>query len=229
MKAMRVLLVEDDIQTADLVTNGLGRMGIDVIHAADGASGLEQAQKTEFDAAIVDIMLPRMNGLELIRNLRTDRNAVPIIVLSAKGQVQDRIEGLESGADDYLTKPFAVSELVARLQALSRRREGAYQDSDTLRIDDLEVTLSTHKVTRAGERIELQPKEFALLVYLMRNAGRVVSKHMIIDQVWDYNFDPTSNIVEARICCLRDKIDRNRDKKLIRTVRGVGYMVSDED
>jgi two-component system OmpR family response regulator len=221
---MRILLVEDDQRTAEFILKGLRQEGFAVDHAPDGEQGLHLAATGPYDAAVVDIMLPKLDGLSLIDTLRQNRNATPVIVLSAKSSVDDRIKGLQAGGDDYLVKPFAFSELLARIQALIRRAQSRSEPT-TLTVADLRVDLSRRKVFRAGKEIELQPKEFALLEYLMRNTGRVVSKTMIMEHVWDYNFDPQTNVVEARVCRLREKIDRSFDSKLIHTLRGVGYVL----
>ena len=225
---MRVLLVEDDQATAEFIKVSLERSGYEVFHAANGLTAYDLAQVDGFSVAIIDLMLPGLDGIELIRNLRKEKKTFPILILSAKGAVKDKVVGLESGADDYLTKPFSIDELHARLQALLRRGEKPYEP-EVLELADLSVNLSTRKVYRADKAIELQPKEFDLLVYLMRNPGRVIPKSMIMEHVWDFSFDPMSNVLEARICYLRDKIDRGFDKQLIRTIRRVGYMISDED
>ena len=179
-----------------------------------------------YDTAIIDIMLPKMDGLSLIERMRREKVRTPVITLTAKGSIEDRVKGLQAGSDDYLTKPFAFSELLARVQALIRRASGLAEPT-MLHISDLAVNLLTREVTRSGKRIDLRPLEFSLLEYLMRNAGRVVSKTMIMEHVWNYNFDPQTNVVEARICRLRDKIDRDCDKSLIHTVRGVGYVLKE--
>jgi len=221
---MRILLVEDDAKIAAFVDKGLRAAGYAVDHASDGESGLHLALTEPYDAAVVDIMLPKLDGLSLIGAMRKQKINTPVIILSAKGSVDDRIEGLHSGGDDYLTKPFAFSELLARVQALIRRA-GGISDPTQLTVGNLALNLLTREVTRDGKHIDLQPMEFALLEYLMRNAGRVVSKTMIMEHVWDYNFDPQTNVVEARICRLRDKIDREFSTKLIHTIRGAGYVV----
>jgi two-component system OmpR family response regulator len=221
---MRILLVEDDEKIASFINKGLKAAGYAVDQAADGEKGLQLALTEPYDAAIIDIMLPKLDGLSLIERMRKEKLRTPIIILSAKGAVDDRIRGLQKGSDDYLTKPFAFSELLARVQALIRRASGLSEPTN-LNVSDLSMNLITREVTRSGKKVELQPIEFSLLEYLMRNAGRVVSKTMIMEHVWNYNFDPQTNVVEARICRLRDKIDRETDKKLIHTVRGVGYVL----
>ncbi|WP_372806869.1 winged helix-turn-helix domain-containing protein [Pontiella sp.] len=221
---MRILLIEDDPKTAAFIIKGLGQEGFAVDHAADGEIGLHLASEFPFDAAVVDIMLPKRDGLSVIECLRKQQNPIPVIVLSARSSVEDRIKGLQVGADDYLMKPFAFSELLARIQALLRRAS-AQTDPTSLTVADLRMDLVRKKAFRADREIELQPKEFSLLEYLMRNTGRVVSKTMIMEHVWDYNFDPQTNVVETRICRLREKIDRGTEAKLIRTVRGMGYVL----
>ena len=223
---MRILFVEDDVKIAAFVLKGLKTAGYAVDHAADGEQGLHLALTEPYDAAIIDIMLPKLDGLSLIESLRRRKINTPVIILSARGSVDDRVRGLQTGGDDYLTKPFAFSELLARVQALMRRA-GGQSEPTRLAVGDLSVNLLSREVTRAGRQIELQPMEFSLLEYLMRNAGRVVSKTMIMEHVWDYNFDPQTNVVEARVCRLRDKIDRDFARKLIHTVRGVGYVLKD--
>ena len=225
---MRILLVEDDLKIASFVQKGLKAAGYAVDHAADGEDGLHKVLTEPYDAAIIDIMLPKVDGLTLIERLRQEKINTPIIILSAKGSIDDRIKGLQTGSDDYLTKPFAFSELLARVQALIRRSTGASEPT-RLSLGNLSMNLLTREVTREGSKIELQPLEFALLEYLIRNAGGVVSKTMIMEHVWDYNFDPMTNVVEARICRLRDKIDKDFANKLIHTVRGVGYVLKETD
>ena len=225
---MRILLVEDDVKIASFIVKGLKAAGYAVDHASDGEEGLHLALTEPYDTAIVDIMLPKLDGLSLIERMRKGKILTPVIILSAKGSLDDRIKGLQTGSDDYLTKPFAFSELLARVQALIRRA-GGQSEPTRLSLGDLSMNLLTREVTRDGKKIDLQPIEFSLLEYLLRSAGRVVSKTMIMEHVWDYNFDPQTNVVEARICRLRDKIDRDFDKKLIHTVRGVGYVLKETD
>jgi two-component system, OmpR family, response regulator len=223
---MRILLVEDDVKIASFIVTGLRSAGYAVDHAPDGEEGLRLALTEPYDAAVVDLMLPRRNGLALIKEMRAEKVNTPVLILSAKGSVDDRVKGLETGGDDYLTKPFAFSELLARVQALIRRA-GGISDPIRLSVGDLSVNLLTREVTRGGKQIDLQPREFSLLEYLMRNAGKIVSRTMIMEHVWDYHFDPQTNVVEARISRLRDKIDRDADQKLIRTVRGAGYVLKE--
>jgi len=223
---MRVLLVEDDGKIASFIIKGLRAEGFAVDHALDGQDGLHLALTEPYDAAVVDIMLPKMNGLKLIENMRREKINTPVIVLSAKGEVEDRVKGLQIGADDYLTKPFAFSELLARLQALIRRSSDIGEPTK-LSVSDLTMNLITREVVRAGKKIDLQPLEFSLLEYLLRNAGRVVSKTMIMEHVWDYYFDPQTNVVESRIYKLREKIDKGFPTRLIHTVRGAGYVLKE--
>jgi two-component system, OmpR family, response regulator len=221
---MRILLVEDDVKIASFVEKGLQAAGYAVDHAPDGEAGLHLALTEPYDAAVIDVMLPKLNGLSLIEELRQKKINTPVIILSAKDSVDDRVKGLQTGSDDYITKPFAFSELLARVQALIRRA-GGLSEPTRLAVGNLAMNLLSREVVREGRRIELQPIEFSLLEYLLRNAGRVVSKTMIMEHVWDYNFDPQTNVVEARISRLRDKIDRDFSKKLIHTIRGVGYVL----
>ncbi|MCK9264082.1 MAG: response regulator [Deltaproteobacteria bacterium] len=223
---MRCLLVEDDQRTALFIVKGLRQAGFVVEHASDGESGLSLALTESFDVAIVDIMLPGLDGLTLIEKIRQNKVSFPVIVLSAKGTVDDRVKGLQKGGDDYMIKPFAFSELLARIQA-HLRRSSSIMETTSLTIADLTMDLMKRKVFRADELIELQALEFSLLEYLMRNAGNALSKTMIIEHVWDYNFDPQTNVVETAICRLRDKIDRRFEKKLIHTIRGVGYVLEE--
>ena len=224
---MRLLVVEDDSKIASFILKGFKAEGFAVDHAGDGETGLHLALTEPYDAAIVDIMLPKLDGLALIRQLRQEKINTPVIVLSARGSVDDRVKGLQTGGDDYLTKPFAFSELLARVQALIRRSSDVSEPT-TLTAGEISMNLITREVVRAGQRIELQPLEFSLLEYLMRNAGRVVSKTMIMEHVWDYYFDPQTNVVESRIYKLREKIDKGFNSKMIHTVRGVGYVLKEE-
>lgn len=223
---MRLLIVEDDIKIADFILKGLRSAGYAVDHVPDGESGLDMALSAPYDTLIVDVMLPKRDGLSLVHELRNRKINTPALILSAKSAVDDRVKGLEMGADDYLTKPFAFSELLARVQALIRRASGI-ADPTRLSVSDLTIDILTREVIRAGKTILLQPLEFSLLEYLMRHAGRIVSKTMIMEHVWDYQFDPQTNVVEARISRLRDKIDKGFENKLIHTVRGVGYVLKD--
>ncbi len=224
---MRILLVEDDGKIASFIVKGLKAEGFAVDHAADGELGLHLALTEPYDAAIIDLMLPKLDGLSLIDQMRRERIKTPVIILSARGSVDDRVKGLQTGGDDYLTKPFAFSELLARIQALIRRSSDVTEPTK-LMVADVSINLITREVVRAGKTVGLQPLEFSLLEYLMRNAGRVVSKTMIMEHVWDYYFDPQTNVVESRIYKLREKIDKGFPKKLIHTVRGVGYVFEDK-
>jgi DNA-binding response OmpR family regulator len=221
---MRALIVEDDDTIAEFVGRGLREAGFAVDRAADGDAGFAAATAQPYDVAIVDVMLPRRDGLTLIEDLRRRRVTTPVLILSARRSVDDRVRGLQSGGDDYLTKPFAFAELLARVQALLRRSTRAPEPT-SLSVEDLTLDLLSRRVMRAGLAIDLRPREFSLLEYLMRHAGTVVSKTMILSHVWEYNFDPQTNIVDVLVSRLREKIDRPFDHKLLRTVRGVGYVL----
>ena len=221
---MRALLVEDDDTIAAFVERGLREAGFAVDRFGDGESGLEAALQQPYDVAVVDVMLPRRDGLSLIDEVRRHNIETPVLILSAKRAVDDRVKGLQAGGDDYLTKPFAFAELLARVQALVRRATRAPEPT-TLKVEDLTLELLSRRVTRGAVTIDLRPREFALLEYLMRNAGKVVSKTMILSHVWDYSFDPQTNIVDVLVSRLREKIDRRFEKKLLHTVRGVGYVI----
>ena len=224
---MRILLVEDDGKIASFIVKGFKSEGFAIDHAADGEMGLHLALTEPYDAAIIDLMLPKLDGLSLIDQMRREKIETPVIILSARGSVDDRVKGLHTGGDDYLTKPFAFSELLARVQALIRRSSNVSEPTK-LTVADITINLITREVVRAGKTIGLQPLEFSLLEYLMRNAGRVVSKTMIMEHVWDYYFDPQTNVVESRIYKLREKIDKGFSNKLIHTVRGVGYVLKEK-
>jgi two-component system OmpR family response regulator len=219
-----VLIVEDDMTIAGFLVKGFKEAGYAVDHAADGEAGAVMAATVPYDDAIVDLMLPKLDGLSLIQRLRDQRVRTPVIILSARHTVDDRVKGLESGGDDYLTKPFAFSELLARVQALIRRSTGAVE-ATRLVVGDLTMDLIARRVTREGKEIALRPREFALLEYLMRNAGRVVSKTMILSHVWDYTFDPGTNVVDVLVYRLRDRIDKGFERKMLQTVRGIGYVL----
>ena len=221
---MRILFIEDDSKIASFVKKGLKEAGYAVEHTSNGEEGLILALSSDYDAAVVDITLPGIDGLSIIKELRLQKKILPILILSARSSVDDRIKGLETGSDDYLTKPFAFSELLARLQALIRR-SNLITEPTSLNFKNLTMDLLNHTVHRDKKLIELQPREYSLLEYLMRNAERVVSKTMIMEQVWNYNFDPETNIVEARICKLREKVDKDFSETLIHTIRGVGYVI----
>ena len=222
---MRALVIEDDDKIASFVTNGLKQAGFNTSRAADGADGLRLALNEHYDVAVVDIMLPKLDGLSLIEELRQQQVNTPVIILSAKRSVDDRIKGLQTGGDDYLVKPFSFSELLARVQALLRRASPAGAESTRLTVGDLSINLLSREVVRASEKLDLQSREFALLEYLMRNAGRVVSKTMILERVWGYSFDPQTNVVDVLVCRLRNKVDKNFAEKMIHTIRGVGYVL----
>ena len=221
---MRAVIIEDDETIAQFVARGLREAGFAVDHAADGESGLELASSDEYDVAIIDLMLPRLDGLGVIAAMRRRDLRTPVLILSAKHTVDDRVKGLETGGDDYLTKPFAFPELLARVQALIRRATGA-PSSTHLTVGDLTLDLMARHATRQGHEIDLRAREFALLEYLMRNAGRVVSKTMILSHVWDYSFDPRTNVVDVLVFRLREKIDKGFEPRMIHTVRGIGYVL----
>jgi len=225
---MRVLLVEDDATIAEFVERGLREAGFAVDRASDGRTGLQKAAAEAYDAAIVDVMLPQMDGLALIDVLRARGIRTPVLILSAKRTVGDRVRGLQAGGDDYLTKPFDFAELLARVQALIRRATGAAEPTK-LSVADLTLDLLTRKVHRGARAIDLRPREFTLLEYLLRNAGRVVSKASILSHVWGYSFDPNTNVVDVLVSRLRDRIDRPFPVKLLHTVRGVGYVLRSLD
>jgi len=221
---MRILVVEDDKKIASLIVKGFKQAGFAVDHAIDGEGGLHLALTEPYDACIIDIMLPKLDGLRLIDEMRHQKINAPVIILSAKRSVDDRVKGLQTGSDDYLTKPFAFSELLARVQSLIRRASAPALPTRLI-VGDLHLDLLTREVYRGDQKIELQPREFALLEYLMRNVGRVVSKTMIMEHVWEYNFDPQTNVVDVLVCRLRNKMERNVEKKMIHTIRGVGYVL----
>jgi DNA-binding response OmpR family regulator len=221
------LVVEDDEKIASFVGNGLKQAGFVTDQAANGEQGLDLALSEPYDVAVVDVMLPALDGISLIEEMRRQKVNTPVIILSAKRSVDDRIKGLQAGGDDYLVKPFAFSELLARVQALLRRASGAGSAPARLRVGNLSVDLLSREVIRAGEQLDLQAREFSLLEYLMRNAGKVVSKTMILEHVWGYSFDPQTNVVDVLVCRLRNKIDRSHSTKLIHTIRGVGYVLKE--
>lgn len=221
---MKVLLVEDDLEAAGFLSRGLEESGHLVEHTADGGVGLAWARSRQYDALVVDRMLPGLDGLSLVRELRSTGIHTPALILSALGKVDDKVAGLRAGGDDYLAKPFAFAELLARLDALVRRHR-SQPASDVLQIADLELDLRRRKVTRAGRRIDLQPREFRLLEYLMRHAGYVVTRTMLLENVWDVQFDPQTNVIDVHVSRLRSKIDRDFDRPLLHTVRGIGYSL----
>lgn len=221
---MRILVIEDDRQAAHYLSKGLRESGYAVDHAADGHAGLDLATHEDYDALIVDRMLPGKDGLAIIETLRAGGAHTPVLILSALGEVDDRVRGLRAGGDDYLTKPYAFSELLARLEALLRRR-GAPGTNARLRVADLEMDLLAHSVARGGQRIDLQPREFRLLEYLMRHSNQVVTRTMLLEHVWDYHFDPQTNVIDVHVSRLRQKIDKGFNQPLLHTVRGAGYCL----
>ena len=222
--AMRLLLIEDDRDAADYLRKAFREAGHVVEHAADGEEGLSLALDGRFDVLVVDRMLPRRDGLSVVSELRARGEKTPVLILSALGQVDDRVVGLRAGGDDYLPKPYAFTELLARVEALSRR--AAPHAADTVyRVADLELDRLAHRVSRGGKDIPLQPREFRLLEYLMRHAGQVVTRTMLLENVWDYHFDPQTNVIDVHVSRLRSKIDKGFDVPLLHTVRGAGYMV----
>jgi len=225
---MRVLLIEDDRHVVGYLRKALSEVGAVVDHAGDGREGLLMAAGSEYDVLIIDRMLPKLDGLAGLRTLRASGDRSPVLILSALGEVDDRVEGLRAGGDDYLVKPFAFAELHARLEALLRRGSGETPET-RLHLADLEMDLLTRTVTRSGKEIALQPREFRLLEYLMRHAGQVVTRTMLLENVWDYHFDPQTNVIDVHVSRLRAKIDRDFDRPLLQTVRGAGYMLRDRD
>ena len=225
---MRILVIEDDKDVASFIRNGLTQAGCNVDHAANGRDGLFLATTESYDALIVDRMLPGIDGLTVIRTLRASANTTPVLILSALGEVDDRVKGLKAGGDDYLVKPFAFSELLARLEALARRaKASADTPSTVLKAADLEMDLLRREVRRAGKPIDLQPREFQLLEFLLRHVGQVVTRTMLLEGVWDYHFDPQTNVIDVHISRLRSKIDKGFDRPLLHTVRGAGYRLDD--
>jgi DNA-binding response OmpR family regulator len=221
---MRILVVEDDVETADYICSSLTAEGHVPLHAADGKEGYLQALDNDFDVMVIDRMLPRLDGLSLVKSIRIADVPTPIIILSAMGGLNDRVEGLEAGADDYLVKPFAFSELHARISALMRRPPMQTEET-VMKVADLELDLVRHSVERAGQPITLQPREYRLLVYLLRNTGKVLTRTMLLEAVWDFHFDPRTNVVETHISRLRNKVDKPFASSLIHTVRGAGYSL----
>ena len=223
---MRVLVIEDDRETAQFLVKSLKESGHAADTAADGEAGLELAQTGQHDVLIVDRMLPKLDGLTVIKTLRAEGVRTPVLVLSALGDVDDRVKGLRAGGDDYLTKPYAYSELLARIEALARRAVPEEQET-RYTVGDLVLDRLSHRVTRGGEPIPLQPREYRLLEYLMKNAGQVVTRTMLLEHVWDYHFDPQTNVIDVHVSRLRAKIDKTFAKPLLHTVRGAGYMIRD--
>lgn len=219
---MQILLIEDDLTIASFIQKGLQKERFCVVHTLDGNSGYQLALNNSFELAIVDIMLPGLDGFSLIKQLRAKNNHIPVIILSAKGKTEDRVNGLNYGADDYLVKPFAFAELLARINAVLKRRS---KPEDVLSYEGISLNISKRKVSRDGKSINLQPLDFDLLRYLLEHQGNIVSRTMIIENVWDFNFDPQTNVVDVRICRLRDKIDKPFETKLIHTIKGAGYVL----
>jgi two-component system OmpR family response regulator len=221
---MRILIVEDDLEAAEAMERGLAEAGCTCVRAADGEEGLAAARDGEFDVMIVDRMMPKMDGVTLITTLRREGDQTPVLFLSALGEVGDRVAGLQAGGDDYLVKPYAFAELIARVEALARRREtGSVQT--LLRVGDLEMDLIARTVHRQGKEIDLQPREFQLLEFMMRHAGQSVTRTMLLEKVWEYHFDPQTNVIDVHVSRLRSKIDKGFDRPMLQTVRGAGYRL----
>lgn len=221
---MRILIIEDDLKAGEAMARGLSEGGHECVHAADGEAGLEAARQGDFDVLIVDRMMPKKDGVEVVETLRREGDATPVLFLSALGEINDRVTGLKAGADDYLVKPYAFAELMARVDALSRRRESGAV-ATTLKVGDLEMNLLTREVHRAGKEIDLQPREFQLLEFMMRHAGQSVTRTMLLEKVWEYHFDPQTNVIDVHISRLRSKIDKGFDRPMLQTVRGAGYRL----
>ncbi|MHA7773646.1 response regulator transcription factor [Roseibium sp. M-1] len=224
---LRILVIEDDPEAASYLVKGLSELGHTADQAADGHVGLEMAQDREYDILIVDRMLPKMDGLSLVQELRRDGNHTPVLILSALGQVDDRVKGLKAGGDDYLPKPYAFTELQARVEALARRPKSASQVETTYKVGDLTLDRMAHSCRRGEMDIPLQPREFRLLEYLMQNAGQVVTRTMLLENVWEYHFDPQTNVIDVHISRLRGKIDKGFETPLLHTIRGAGYTIRD--
>ena len=226
MSAMRILIVEDDREAASYLVKAFSEAGHVADHAADGLEGYALATDGTYDVLVIDRMMPRLDGLALIGRLRAEGVETPALILSALGEVDDRVKGLRAGGDDYLPKPYSFSELLARLEVLSRRRAGKSEET-VYRVGDLELDRLSHTVRRKGDSIDLQPREFRLLEYLMKNAGQVVTRTMLLENVWDYHFDPGTNVIDVHVSRLRSKLDKGYERPLLHTVRGAGYMVRD--
>lgn len=224
---MRILVIEDDTEAAAFVSKGLREAGHVVDHAIDGESGLNMAGAGDYDAYIVDRMLPKLDGVSLLKKRREEGDETPALFLSALGEVDDRITGLKAGGDDYLVKPYSFPELLARVEALGRRRAAPANVTTRYQVADLEIDVLTRTVRRGGKKIDLQPREFRLLEYLMRHAGQVVTRTMLLENVWEYHFDPQTNVIDVHISRLRSKIDKDFDRPLLKTIRGAGYTISD--
>ena len=221
---MRILIVEDDAEAGAAMVRGLTEAGNVVTHAVDGAEGLKTAEAGEFDVLVVDRMMPNLDGLSMVEALRRHGDQTPVLFLSALGEIEDRVTGLKAGGDDYLVKPYAFAELIARVEALARRRETG-SVATTLRVGDLEMDLIVRAVRRDGKEIDLQPREFQLLEFLMRHAGQSVTRTMLLEKVWEYHFDPQTNVIDVHISRLRSKIDKGFDRAMLQTVRGAGYRL----
>lgn len=221
---MKILIIEDDLEAANYLIKAFKECGHNPVHAANGLDGLHMAQSAKYDVLIVDRMLPKMDGLTALSQLREEGDDTPAIILSALGQVDDRVKGLRSGGDDYLTKPYAFSELLARVEVLAKRRKPEDQEMN-LKVAGLELDRLSHEVTRDGKKLLLQPREYRLLEYLMQNAGRVVTRTMLLEEVWDYHFDPQTNVIDVHISRLRSKIDKDFEIALLHTIRGSGYVL----
>ena len=226
MTDMRILIVEDDREAASYLVKAFSEAGHVADHACDGLEGYSLAKDGNYDVLVVDRMMPRMDGLSLIGRLRAEGIEAPVLILSALGEVDDRVKGLRAGGDDYLPKPYSFAELLARVEVLARRRVGRSEET-VLRVGDLELDRLSHSVRRKGETIDLQPREFRLLEYLMKNAGQVVTRTMLLENVWDYHFDPGTNVIDVHVSRLRSKLDKGYERPLLHTVRGAGYMVRD--
>ncbi len=224
---MRLLIVEDDAEAAAYLTKAFREVGHVADHAADGLEGYAMAEGGGYDVLVIDRMLPRLDGLSLIRSLREQKDETPALILSALAQVDDRVKGLRAGGDDYLPKPYAFSELLARVEVLARRRGAPASEPTTYRVGDLVLDRLAHRVTREGQEIVLQPREFRLLEYLMKHAGQVVTRTMLLENVWDYHFDPQTNVIDVHVSRLRAKVDKGFEPPMIHTIRGAGYMVRD--
>ena len=222
---MKILIIEDDLETAAYLSKAFREAGLTVDQASDGDSGFFLASENSYDVLVVDRMLPKRDGLSIISELRARGDDTPVLILSALGQVDDRVTGLRAGGDDYLTKPYAFSELLARIEILGRRKGSRAEQETTYRVGDLELDRLSHEVRRAGQQIPLQPREYRLLEYLMKNAGQVVTRTMLLEHVWDYHFDPQTNVIDVHISRLRAKIEKDFGEPLLRTVRGAGYMM----
>jgi two-component system OmpR family response regulator len=221
---MRILIVEDDLEAAEAMARGLTEAGHECIRSADGQEGLEAARKGGFDVMVVDRMMPRMNGVQLVESLRREGDRTPVLFLSALGEVGDRVDGLQAGADDYLVKPYAFAELIARIAALARRHDTGSVHT-LLKVGELEMDLIARSVQRAGKEIDLQPREFQLLEFMMRHTGQSVTRTMLLEKVWHYHFDPQTNVIDVHISRLRSKIDKGFDRPMLQTVRGAGYRL----